>query len=228
MDALFKYLDVPLLLVLPYIAVFTMVLVTIQRYRNSSFTYSSLSSQFLENEKHFWSVVPLHYGIIIVLLGHLIGLLVPQFVTAWNRHPARLYVIEVFALSAGIITLLGLIGVVLRRFTTAKVRIVTTVSDWILLALLVIQAGTGIGVAVLHPWGSSWFAAAVAPYLWSLAELKPELARVEGLPWLVKWHFANAFLVIGMFPFTRLVHILVVPNPYLWRRPQVVRWYGDK
>jgi len=33
-------------------------------------------------------------------------------------------------------------------------------------------------------------------------------------------------VLIGFFPFTRLVHILVVPNPYLWRRTQVVRWYG--
>jgi hypothetical protein len=22
------------------------------------------------------------------------------------------------------------------------------------------------------------------------------------------------------------VHVLVVPNPYLWRKPQVVRWYA--
>ncbi len=21
------------------------------------------------------------------------------------------------------------------------------------------------------------------------------------------------------------VHVLVIPNPYLWRKPQVVRWY---
>ena len=34
-----------------------------------------------------------------------------------------------------------------------------------------------------------------------------------------------SFLLILFFPFTRLVHILVVPNPYLWRKPQVVRWY---
>jgi len=41
-------------------------------------------------------------------------------------------------------------------------------------------------------------------------------------------HIINAFLLIGLFPFTRLVHILVVPNPYLWRSPQVVRWYGSR
>ena len=38
----------------------------------------------------------------------------------------------------------------------------------------------------------------------------------------------HLFLTIGFFPFTRLVHLLVVPNPYLWRKTQVVRWYGQK
>ena len=34
------------------------------------FTYSSLSSQFLENQHHFWAQVPFHYGILVVLAGH--------------------------------------------------------------------------------------------------------------------------------------------------------------
>ena len=79
-------------------------------------------------------------------------------------------------------------------------------------------------MAVLHPWGSSWFAATASPYLWSVAKLNPEITYVVALPWLVKLHIINAFLVIGFFPFTRLVHILVVPNQYLWRKTQVVRW----
>ena len=45
------------------------------------------------------------------------------------------------------------------------------------------------------------------------------------MPWMVKIHIVNAFVVIAFFPFTRLVHILVVPNQYLFRRRQVVRWY---
>jgi nitrate reductase gamma subunit len=61
---------------------------------------------------------------------------------------------------------------------------------------------------------------------WSLAKLNPNLAAVSAMPLLVKLHIVNAYLVIGYFPFTRLVHVLVVPNPYLWRKPQVVRWYG--
>ena len=31
-----------------------------------------------------------------------------------------------------------------------------------------------------------------------------------------------------VFPFTRLVHVLVVPNPYLWRKTQVVIWNWDR
>ena len=225
MNALLTYLEVPLFVVLPYVAVFTMLLVTIQRYRSATFTYSSLSSQFLENRKHFWAVVPMHYGILVVLLGHLIGFAIPRTVLAWNSHPLRLYVLEVAALSAGIITLAGMANVTYRRITTPKVRIVTSAADWILISLLLIQIGSGIYVAVFHPWGSSWFAASAAPYLWSLVKMQPEVAYVSGMPQAVKWHILGAFLVIGLFPFTRLVHILVTPNPYLWRKPQVVRWY---
>ena len=48
---------------------------------------------------------------------------------------------------------------------------------------------------------------------------------VAPMPRLVTAHIVMAYIIIGVAPFTRLVHILVVPNPYLWRRPQVVRWY---
>jgi nitrate reductase gamma subunit len=64
-----------------------------------------------------------------------------------------------------------------------------------------------------------------SPYLWSLVTFSPDLQFIAGMPFMVKLHFAGAFVLFAVFPFSRLVHILVVPNPYLWRRPQVVRWY---
>lgn len=228
METLLKHLDVPLFVVLPYVAVFTMLLVTIQRYRSAKFTYSSLSSQFLENRKHFWALVPMHYGILIVLLLHLIGFLIPRCVLAWNSNLLRLYVLEVIALSAGLITLVGMINVLVRRISVSKIKVVTNVADWILIAMLLFQIGGGIYIAVFYPWGSSWFASSASPYLWSIITMQPEIAYISELPFAVKLHIAGAFVVIGFFPFTRLVHILVMPTPYLWRRPQVVRWYGSK
>jgi len=219
------YLDGVLFGVLPYVALFTFLLVTIQRYRGQAFTYSSLSSQFLENRQHFYGLVPFHYGILTVLAGHVVAFLTPSALLAWNRQPLRLYILEVSALAFALLTLVGLVLMMQRRRTSPPVRVVTTKADWIILALLVLQVLTGIYTAVMHPWGSSWFASVLTPYLWSLFRLSPDLAAVAALPVMVKLHLVNAFLLILFFPFTRLVHILVVPNPYLWRKPQVVRWY---
>jgi len=220
-----NYLDVALFSVLPYVALFTFLLVTIQRYRGQAFTYSSLSSQFLENQQHFYGLVPFHYGILVVLTGHVVAFLLPAEFLWWNSRPLRLYVLEAAALVFGLLTLVGLIAIVTRRLNVSKVRGVTTLADWIVLALLLVQVSGGVYVAIAYPWGSSWFAAIVAPYLWSLLALAPDLGAIAPLPVAVKLHIANAYLLILFFPFTRLVHILVVPNPYLWRRPQVVRWY---
>ena len=216
--------DVLLFAVLPYVALFTFFLVTIQRYRQKSFSYSSLSSQFLENKKHFWSLVPFHYGILLVLAGHIVAFLFPRELLAFNSKPIRLYILEITALTGGLMTVIGLIAAMVRRWTTPKIRVVTTLSDWIVYGLLFLQVAGGVYVAVAHPWGSSWFASSVSPYLWSLVRLSPDIAGVTPLPWAVKFHIVNAWLLIGLFPFTRLVHVLVIPNPYLWRKPQVVRW----
>lgn len=219
------YLDQLLFAVLPYVAFFVFFFVTIQRYRSRSFTYSSLSSQFLENKQHFWGLVPFHYGVIAVLGGHVIAFLIPGQVLLWNSRPLRLYILEISGLIFGLLTLVGLISAIVRRLEVSKVRQVTSWADWVVYVMLLLQVVSGISVAVFYPWGSSWFATSATPYLRSILMLNPEIGYITAMPLLVKFHIVNAYLTIGFFPFTRLVHILVVPNPYLWRKPQVVRWY---
>lgn len=221
-------LDAFLFIGLPYVCLFTFFLMTIYRYRAQSFSYSSLSSQFLENENHFWAVVPFHYGILAVTAGHLIAFLVPRSILVWNSHPLRLYILEISALIFGLLTLVGLVGILVRRATISKIRRVTTATDWILFAMLLAQTVSGVAMALFFPWGSSWFATNLSPYLWSIFTLQPDINYVVSMPHLVKFHIVLAFLTIGFFPFTRLVHVLVIPNPYLWRKPQVVRWYGTR
>ncbi len=171
-----NFFDQFLFVALPYVCLFTFFLMTVYRYRMQSFSYSSLSSQFLENEHHFWSVVPFHYGILVVALGHLIAFLIPRGILAWNRHPLRLYILEISALAFGLLTVIGLISILVRRVSDNKIRRVTTPTDWILLLMLVTQAVSGVCVAVFYPWGSSWFASHLAPYLWSIFLL---LARCQ-------------------------------------------------
>ncbi len=212
-------------LVLPYIVMLIFFVGTIFRYRKAPYTYSSLSSQFLENQRHFWGLVPFHYGIVTVLAGHVAAFLLPRQILEWDSRPLRLYILETSALIFGLLTVVGLVGAIARRLTVSKVRQVTNTFDWVVLGLLLVQAVSGVYVAIFHPWGSAWFSAAISPYLWSLVKFSPELSYVVLLPIGVKAHIVMAYVIIGVAPFTRLVHILVAPNPYLWRRPQVVRWY---
>ena len=219
-------LDQFLFVVLPYMVMFIFFVGTIMRYRKAQYTYSSLSSQFLENQQHFWGLVPFHYGIIAIVTGHFVGFLIPREVLAWNSQPLRLYVLELSAFVFGLLTLVGLVSIIVRRMTVLKIRMVTSRADWILFGIFVVQVLSGLFVAVFHGWGASWFASIATPYLWSLLTLDPNISFVTALPWMVKLHIVCAYVMIAFFPFTRLVHALVVPNPYLWRKTQVVRWYG--
>lgn len=214
--------------VFPYVALVVFFLVTIRRYRLRSFSYSSLSSQFLENRQHFWGSVPFHYGMLTVLAGHILAFLMPKAVLSWNAAPWRLMLLEATGLGLGLMTFAGLANIVVRRMRFSKARRVTTPGDWFIYGGLLVQALTGVGIAVTYGWGSSWFAASLSPWLWSLVKLSPDIGFIAPMPLLVKLHVVNAFLIILVFPFTRLVHILVVPNPYLWRKTQVVLWNWDR
>jgi nitrate reductase gamma subunit len=219
-------LDLLLFVVLPYASLLLFFAGTILRYLSMPFTYSSLSSQFLENKQHFWGLVSFHYGLLTVLTGHLIGLLIPAQVLWWNTRPLRLYVLEITALAAGLMTLVGLSAALHRRVLLPKMRRVTTTADWVILLLMAVQVVAGVYISIFRPWGSSWYAASAAPYLVSLFTFRPDVSFLATMPFAIKLHIVNAWVIVGVFPFTRLVHALVAPLPYLWRRPEVVRWYG--
>lgn len=210
--------------VLPYLAIVVAVGGGVWRFRRDRFSYSSLSSQFLEGRRLFWGSVPWHYGIILVLLGHLVGVLFPKAVTAFNGVPIRLYILEGTGLAMGLLLLMGLVLLVVRRLTNPLVRSVTSRMDLVLLIILLVSAVTGIGTAIFERWGSSWYVQTVTPYFWSLVRLNPNVEYMASLPVLTKIHAVTASVLVVVFPFTRLVHIVSVPFAYLWRPYQVVMW----
>jgi nitrate reductase gamma subunit len=196
----------------------------IYRYYADRFTYSSLSSQFLENRVEFWGAVPWHYGIIAILAAHLLALLIPGGWAWLIGSPIRLYVLEVTGLALALITILGLALLIIRRLTNVRVLAVTSVMDWILLAVLLVQVCLGFWVALFYRWGSDWYLHTAVPWLVSLFTLSPKIDFVTALPWVVKLHMLMGFVVILLFPFTRLVHLVTLPLSYLWRPYQIVIW----
>lgn len=221
-------LDQFLFAALPYVAIFVCIAVGLWRYLAMPFTYSSLSSQFLENRQQFWGAVPFHYGIITIIMGHLVGFLIPRQVLLWNARPLRLYVLEISALVFGLLALLGLLMLISRRATIVRIRKFTSIADWLVYALLTVQVVSGLYIALFHPWGTSWFASVMVPYLWSIFKLTPDIAQISAMPLAIKIHLVNASLFVALMPFSRLVHIFVAPLWYPFRKPQVVRWYKDR
>ena len=83
--------DIVIYAVFPYLAIFVAVVGGVYRYRTNRFSYSTLSSQLLENRKLFWGSVPWHYGIVVVLFAHLIGFLIPGMWANLTSNPGTLY-----------------------------------------------------------------------------------------------------------------------------------------
>lgn len=208
----------------PYVAVFIAVVGSVYRFNTDRYSFSSLSSQFLEGRRLFWGSAPFHYGILIVLAGHLVAFLFPRSLVWFNGVPVRLYILEITGLAFGLLALFGLIMLAFRRATTSRVRAVTSPMDVALLALLLIQLASGAYIAIFHRWGSAWFVHTATPYLWSLVKFSPEPALVASLPAAARLHILNAWALVAIIPFTRLVHFLTIPIGYLWRPYQVVMW----
>lgn len=216
--------DVILFVAFPYVAIVLAIVLSAVRFSTNRFSVSSLSSQFLESGRLFWGSVAFHYGILVVLAGHIIALLFPRSFLAFNGVPVRLFVLETTGLAFGLLALVGLVVLWYRRATTSRVKAVTSRWDILLLLLLVIQVATGDYTALFHRWGAAWSIHTTVPYLVSLGVLSPDTSLVTGLPFVVKLHILNAFALVAVIPFTRLVHFLVAPVWYLWRPYQLVVW----
>jgi nitrate reductase gamma subunit len=217
-------LDTVLFVAFPYVAVVVAILMGIYRYFNNRFSYSSQSSQFLENRRLFWGSVPWHYGIIIVLTAHLLALVFPLLWGDLIADQTRLYVMEVSGLALALIAIIGLTLLIARRVTNSRVFAVTSVMDWVLLATLLVQVILGFWIAFFYRWGSDWYLHTAVPWLNSLLTFNPQIQYVTALPWVVQLHMLGGFLIVLLFPFTRLVHLITFPITYLWRPIQVVIW----
>jgi nitrate reductase gamma subunit len=213
-----------LFIVFPYFAISFAIIIGIYRYVHDKYSYSSFSSQFLENRMLFWGIIVFHYSIIAILVAHLWEGWLPRASVAVLSSPASLFIFELVGYILAYLAVGGLAVLVVRRLVDAKARRVTTFWDWLLLADLGLQIVLGAYIAQNFRWGSLWYPATASPWFYSLFFLRPDYSTIVNLPWFVKAHMFNGWVVIFLFPLTRLVHLVTVPITYLWRPFQMVIW----
>jgi len=213
--------DVFLFAAFPYLAFALAVGGAVYRHRTMPQTVTARSSQLLEGKLLFWGSVPWHHAILAILAAHLGATLFPE---TWARllgSPARLFVLEVTGLALGGLAVLGIVLLLVRRLGLPRS---TTAMDWVVLLGLAVQAASGVYVAFALRWGSAWYLGTAAPWLASLVRLSPQIDRMAVLPFAVKLHAVNAFVLLALMPLSRLVHVTTIPVSYLWRPPQLVVW----
>ena len=182
----------------------------------------------MEGKSLFWGSQPFHWGLMFLFFGHLVAFLFPKSVIAFNAVPVRLLILEVTAFAFGIATLFGIIMLVIRRMTNKRIQLVTSKMDMVVFATLLTQIISGVWIAYFHRYGSTWFAASITPYLYSIFTFSPDISVVATMPLAVKIHILSAFAIIGIIPFSRYMHFLVYPIAYIWRPYQKVIWNWNK
>jgi respiratory nitrate reductase gamma subunit len=213
MESLFQHLDQLLFVLLPYAAAVSfLLLAAARRYGMPPFSRSRPPEPAPSGLQGSRAKLLFGYGILMVLGGHLLGFLIPEQVLIWNKDQARLYILEVTGLVFGLLTLVGLLLIVAQWIVSADARRDTGPADWFVHALLFLSVGSGACVALFYPWGSSWYAIAVVPYLRSIIKLDPDISFISGLPVLAKVHLTSAYLLLAFLPFSRLIGPLVVQD----------------
>lgn len=214
--------EVLLWIILPYMGLATFVVGHWWRYRTDKFGWGARSTQILERKILGWASPAFHFGILAAAGGHVIGLVIPASLTSSLGISENAYhwFAAVAGALAGLVTVVGFLGLLFRRSTNARVRRTTTPADMVtyfLLMFLVLQ-GTYIAFAE-NLLGSSPYHYRDTVGVWwrSLFALQPNVDAVEGAPFLYQLHAVFAWAFWAFFPFSRLVHLWSLPFQYIGR-----------
>ncbi|MEW2569186.1 respiratory nitrate reductase subunit gamma [Streptomyces sp. NPDC047070] len=211
--------------VLPYVCLAVFVLGHIWRYRYDKFGWTTRSSQLYEGRLLRIGSPLFHFGILVVLLGHIGGLLVPKSWTETVGISEHAYHVGAVVLGtiAGFATLAGLAVLIYRRRTVGPVFSATTRNDKAMYVSLTatIVLGLAATVAANVVGGGYDYRETISPWFRSLFYLQPDPALLTDAPVLFQLHALSALLLFAAWPFTRLVHMLTAPLGYL-TRPYIV------
>ncbi|SFL00431.1 respiratory nitrate reductase gamma subunit [Streptosporangium canum] len=225
-------LDVVLWVVAPYLAITVFVLGHVWRYRYDKFGWTTRSSQMYESRLLRIGSPLFHFGILVVLLGHIGGLVIPKSWTEAAGVSEEAYHITAVVLGtvAGVATLGGLAILIYRRRTVGPVFTATTRNDKLMYAVLalVIVLGLAATIAANVVGGGYDYRTTISPWFRSIFYLQPDPALMAGAPPLFQLHALSALLLFAIWPFTRLVHMLTAPVGYLTRPYVVYRSRDDQ
>ncbi|QEU90483.1 respiratory nitrate reductase subunit gamma [Streptomyces kanamyceticus] len=210
---------------LPYVAFVLLVAGVVWRYRYDKFGWTTRSSQVYESKLLNIASPMFHYGILFVLVGHLMGLFVPESwtdkvgLTESTYHKLSLW----GGTAAGALAVLGILMLLYRRRTKAPVFRATTANDKVMYVVLLAAIVMGMWAKLTNSGLDEGYnyRETIAPWARSLFTLQPDVDLMVGVPLTFQIHAVIGLLLFALLPFTRLIHMFSAPVQYLFR-PYVV------
>jgi nitrate reductase gamma subunit len=212
--------------VAPYVSVSIGAVGTWWRYRYDKFGWTSRSSQIYESQLLQIGSPLFHFGSLIVIFGHAVGLCIPESLTEDVGLSDHFYHLQALILGApaGLATLIGIGLLIYRRWTRGPVQLATSLSDKLMYPVLVCALVAGMSCTLMgatrygevHDYRQN-----VSVWFRSLFMLDPHGDLMLHAPLYYQVHVTIALTLFALWPFTRLVHAFSAPVAYLFR-PYIV------
>jgi nitrate reductase gamma subunit len=210
----------------PYVTLATVIVGSWWRYRYDKFGWTTRSSQLYESRLLRIGSPLFHFGILVVIIGHVIGLIIPESWTDSAGVSEHAYHVQAVALGsiAGLATLAGATILVYRRRTKGPVFMATTRNDKLMYAVLLAAIIAGLATTLLgsgvvgevHDYRKT-----VSVWFRSIWVFQPDGEAMSNAAIQYQIHAAIALVLFCLWPFTRLVHAFSAPVAYLFR-PYIV------
>lgn len=212
----------------PYVCLAVFAIGSILRFEHGQYSWRSGSSQLLRRKQLLVGSVLFHVGILIIFVGHFVGLLTPiaVFDALGISHGAKQILAIVAGGLAGLMCLVGITLLTHRRLFDERIRKTSSFGDTSILLLLFAQLLLGLAtipVSMQHLDGHEMtkfmgWAQRILTFRGGAADLIADAHPI------FKAHITLGLTIFLVFPFTRLVHIFSAPVWYLGRRGyQIVR-----
>jgi nitrate reductase gamma subunit len=214
--------------IFPYVALTVFAVGSLIRFDREQYSWRSGSSQLLRKRQLVIGSVLFHVGILLLFMGHFVGLLTPH--TVYEALGVSVATKQMLAIIAGSIFGLtcfaGLTILLHRRLFDPRIRGTSAPMDIFILCLLWVQLSLGLATipfSIQHADGSvmlllSEWAQRIVTFRSGASELVADVGI------FYKVHIIMGLIVFMVFPFSRLVHIWSAPIWYIGRPGyQIVR-----
>jgi nitrate reductase gamma subunit len=221
------YLNTLLFGYYPYIAISVFFIGSLARYDRDQYTWRTGSSQFLRADELRLGSNLFHIGILLLFIGHFVGLLTPPSVYhALGLSTSAKQILAVVAGGVfGGVCLKGIIILIRRRLTDPRIRATSSRMDIFILLLIAVQLALGLltlPISLYHYDGANMLL--LGEWAQRIVTFRSGAAdQVSEMGIIFKLHLFLGQTLFLVFPFSRLVHVWSVPLGYVTRPYQVVR-----